>query len=116
MAYPARAIRIPLERHAEVLSDGRRVHCWAVDMSLTGMALHCPGYFRMGQPIWVGFDLNDHHGHLALHAVVVRSEPTEGGTLWGVQFKGLDGTLVNCLRAFLGRKRSIFEELPAPAL
>ncbi len=112
MAHPARAIRVALSSRAVVHLKGRQVHAQTLDLSVTGMAIKCEGPLHLGLPIWVGFGLDEFPGWLALHAVVVRKHPAPDGAIWGLQFKGLDGTLVDCLRGYVQGRKSVFADPP----
>jgi len=116
MPHPPRATRVALDSQAVVHLKGRQVHGRTLDLSLTGVAIQCEGPLHLGLPVWVGFGLDEFPGWLALHAVVVRKQPAETGAVWGLQFKGLDATLVDCLRGYVQGKQSVFVEEPPPAI
>lgn len=113
MAHRPRAARVALNSRAVVQSKERIINCRTLDLSVTGMAIKCRGALNVGLPVWVGFDLKEFPGWLALHAVVVRKHEVPDGAIWGLQFKGMDSTLVDCLNKYVQGHKSVFEDLPA---
>jgi c-di-GMP-binding flagellar brake protein YcgR len=71
------------------LPTGREVSATALDLSVSGISVWAPG-IAPRQPVKVRLELADDSAPIELAARVAREFESDGGSVWGLEFQGLD--------------------------
>lgn len=98
------APRASLHGTVTVLLDQQRLQVDAVDISPTGIAVRLPRCPEVGTYLRLEFDLQGGFGRRApLHAdgVVCRAQPSPRGCLLGVEFRVIEGPVVEAICAYV---------------
>lgn len=84
------ATRVSLLSEVTVeLPTGREVSATALDISVTGISVWAPG-MAPRQAVKVRLELADGSAPIEVAARVAREFESDGGSVWGMEFQGLD--------------------------
>ena len=79
---------------------GQTIEATAMDVSATGISVWAPEGVDPSGPIGITFQIDD-AGPIRLTGILARQFESDGGSVWGIHFEGVDPSVTKRLEAYV---------------
>jgi hypothetical protein len=92
--------RVYIMTTATLEVNGQSIEATAMDISATGISVWAPEGVNPSGPIGLQFEI-DEKGPIKLTGVLARQFESDGGSVWGIHFEGVDPAITKRLEAYV---------------